>query len=70
MVPYASLLGYKKGEDGNLAIDETQAPVVRRIYADYLAGQSPKTIAAALTGDGVLTPRGRPAGQPPRSARS
>ena len=59
MVPYASLLGYKKGEDGNLAIDETQAPVMRRIYADYLAGQSPKTIAAALTGDGVLTPRGK-----------
>lgn len=59
MVPYASLLGYKKGEDGNLAIDETQAPVVRRIYADYLAGQSPKTIAAALTGEGVSTPRGK-----------
>ena len=28
MVPYSSLLGYKKGADGNLAIDETQAPTV------------------------------------------
>lgn len=59
MVPYASLLGYKKGEDGNLAIDDTQAPIVRRIYADYLTGKSPKTIAATLTSEGVLTPRGK-----------
>ncbi|AGJ78455.1 resolvase [Cutibacterium avidum 44067] len=59
MVPYASLLGDKKGKDGNLAIDETQAPIVRRIYADYLSGQSPKTIAATLTGEGVPTPRGK-----------
>lgn len=59
MVPYASLLGYKKGQDGNLVIDETQAPIVRRIYADYLTGKSPRTIAAALTAEGVKTPRGK-----------
>ncbi|MDT3768150.1 recombinase family protein [Gleimia hominis] len=59
MVPYASLLGYKKGEDGNLVIDETQAPIVRRIYANYLAGQSPARIAKTLTADQVPTPRGK-----------
>lgn len=38
---------------------EGLSPIVRHIYADYLAGQSPKTIAATLTGEGVPTPRGK-----------
>ena len=59
MVPYASLLGYKKGDDGNLAIDETQAPIVRRIYARFLEGATPQTIAKELTADQILTPRGK-----------
>lgn len=59
MVPYASLLGYKKGEDGNLAIDETQAPIVRRIYARFLQGATPQTIAKELTADDIPTPRGK-----------
>ncbi|WP_368388400.1 recombinase family protein [Schaalia turicensis] len=59
MVPYASLLGYKKGEDGNLAIDETQAATVRRIYARFLEGATPQTIAKELTADQILTPRGK-----------
>ena len=59
MVPYASLLGYKKGDDGGLAVDEDQARIVRRIYREYLAGHSPKTIAAHLTEDGIPTPLGK-----------
>ena len=59
MVPYASLLGYKKGEDGNLVIDETQAPVVREIYGLFLAGKSIREIAACLEAQGILTPRGK-----------
>lgn len=59
MVSYASLLGYKKGEDGNLAIDETQAPTVRRIYARFLEGATPQTIAKEFTSDGIPTPRGK-----------
>lgn len=59
MVPYASLLGYKKGDNGHLAIDEDQAKIVRRIYREYLAGHSPKTIAAHLTKDGIPTPLGK-----------
>lgn len=59
MVPYAYLLGYKKGEDGGLVVDEDQARIVRRIYREYLAGYSPKTIAARLTEDGVPTPLGK-----------
>lgn len=59
MVPYASLLGYKKGEEGNLAIDETQAPIVQRIYARFLEGATHQTIAKELTADQIPTPRGK-----------
>lgn len=59
MVLYSALLGYKKGEDRNLAIDQTQAPVVRRIYARFLEGATPQTIAKELTTDQILTPRGK-----------
>lgn len=37
---YATLLGYREGEDGQPEIDEEQAVVVRRIFANYLTGQS------------------------------
>lgn len=59
MVPYKSLLGYKKGDDGNLAIDESEAPTVRRIYARFLEEATPYFIAKELADDGVLRPRGK-----------
>ena len=34
------------------------APVVRRLYADYLAGSSLRALGAALDRDGILTPTG------------
>lgn len=50
-------------DDGNLkrglrVIDETQAAVVRRIYDCYLAGQSPRAIAASLNREQVTAPFG------------
>lgn len=59
MVPYSSLLGYNKGDDGNLAVDETQAPIVRRIYARFLEGATPQAIAKELANEGMPTPRGK-----------
>lgn len=59
MVPYSSLLGYKKGADGNLVIDETQAPTVRLIYQLFLSGLSITEIRAELQHRGILTPRGK-----------
>lgn len=50
--------GYRVTERGQRAIREDQAHVVRRIYADYLAGQSARAIAAALNAEGVTSPRG------------
>lgn len=72
MVPYASLLGCKKGEDGNLAIDETQAPIVRRIYARFLEGASPQSklsLKASLM-RGLLLREGSVSGERPLFAPS
>lgn len=35
-VSYSKFLGYQKGENGGLAIDEAQAAVVRRIFSMFL----------------------------------
>ncbi len=57
---YGSFLGYCKGADGKPEIDEEQSVVVRRIFAEYLAGKSLKDIANGLTADGIPTARGKP----------
>ena len=44
-VPYKVFLGYKKGPDGNMVIEPSQALLVRRIYGMYLSGMSPYRIA-------------------------
>lgn len=59
MIPYSQLLGYTKGENGGLVIDESEAPTVRRIYAEFLTGKTPSAIATILTREGHLTPRGK-----------
>ncbi|WP_242960762.1 recombinase family protein [Clostridium peptidivorans] len=46
-------LGYDKGEEGNLIIDEKQAKIVRRIYKDYLDGKDSNRIAREFEGEGV-----------------
>jgi len=53
---YSNFLGYDKGSDGELVINEEQAEVVKRIYAEFLAGKTPGGIAKGLTEDGIETP--------------
>ena len=43
----------------NWKIVEAEACVVRRIFAAYAAGASPRAIAATLNGEGVAPPRGK-----------
>jgi len=43
---------------GLRAIDEEKAEIVRRIFREYSAGQSPKAIATALNAEGIPGPRG------------
>ena len=50
--------GYRVTEVGQRAIDEAQATIVRRIFAEYIEGRSPREIAIGLNRDGVPSPRG------------
>ena len=44
---------------GEPEIIEDEAAIVRRIFADYLSGQTPRQIAHALNEEGVPPPRGK-----------
>ena len=46
------------GKPGELAIVEAEAAIVRRIFAAYVAGGTPRAIAGALNAEGVAPPRG------------
>lgn len=52
-------LGYDKDEEGNLVIIPEEAEIIRRIFREYLEGQSPYAIAKALEADGILTGAGK-----------
>ncbi len=58
-VPFKRFLGYDRGEDGGLVINEEQAVIVRRIYDEFLNGATPYSIAKALTADKIPTPGGK-----------
>ena len=50
--------GYRVNGTGQRAIDVAQAAVVRRIFAEYVHGASPREIAAGLNQDRVPSSRG------------
>lgn len=58
-VPFGRFLGYDRGEDGNLVVNEEQAKIVREIYGFFLQGRSPYQIAIILTEKGIPTPGGK-----------
>ena len=58
-VAFSNFLGYDRGENGELVLNEEQAAVVRRIYGLFLQGRSPYAIAKLLTGEGIPTPSGK-----------
>lgn len=58
-LPYAQFLGYDKGEDGLPKINEKQAKLVREIYAYFLSGKSPSSIARILMERKIPTPAGK-----------
>lgn len=55
-VPFGQFMGYDKGEDGNLVLNEKEAVTIKRIYGMFLQGKTPYGIAKQLTLDGILTP--------------
>ena len=58
-LPYKQFLGYRKGADGLPEIVPEEAAIVRRIYARFMEGLTPHTIAKELTTDGIPTPSGK-----------
>ena len=56
---YSTFLGYDKGENGELVINEEEAKIIRLIFSDFLSGLSYNTIAKKLTEKGIKTPSGR-----------
>ncbi|MBU3195026.1 recombinase family protein [Clostridium algidicarnis] len=59
-VPFGHFLGYDRGEDGNLVLNEKEAIIVRRIFGLFLQGYSPHKIAKTLTSEGILSPGKKP----------
>lgn len=58
-VPFSRFLGYDRGADGNLVVNEKEAEIVRRIYDLFLQGETPYGIAKLLTEECVPTPGGK-----------
>ena len=58
-VPYSRFLGYEKGENDTLKINEDEAVIVRQIYKMFLEGATPHGIAKHLTTQGIPTPGGK-----------
>lgn len=52
------VLGLKKGPDGRFEIDPATAPIVRRIFEEYAAGERAKDIYKRLNAEGYRTSRG------------
>ena len=52
-VNHTKFLGYDKDENGELVINEKQAKIIRRIYAEYLDGKGTNRIAKDLERDKV-----------------
>lgn len=57
-MPFSSVIGFCKGADGGIAIDPETAPIVERIYREFIEGASSLQIAKGLTAEGIPTPRG------------
>ena len=58
-VGYSRFLGYDKGEEGNLAINEEQAKIVRLIFRLFLEGMTACKIAKELAARHILTVTGK-----------
>lgn len=53
-----TVLGLRKGPDGRFEIDPATAPIVRRIFEEYAAGERAKDIYTRLNDEGYRTSRG------------
>lgn len=57
-VPFSHFLGYDRGSDGNLVVNNEQAKTVKLIYRLYLSGYTYHSIARELMKRDILSPGG------------
>lgn len=53
---FKNFLGYDQGPNGTLILNEQEAPIIRRIYREFMQGKTPYMIATELTESGIPTP--------------
>ena len=58
-VGYKHFLGYEKGPNGELVVNQEEAKVVRFIYQLFLDGKTPAGICKELERHNILTPSGK-----------
>ena len=56
-------LGYRRGDDGRFEIDPDTAPVVQKVFRDYLSGKTRAQIVKELNELGIRTSYGQPFGK-------
>jgi len=59
MMPYKSVLGFRKGENGLPEIVPEEAKIVRYIYSLFMKGMTPYGIARRLEEEKILSPTGK-----------
>lgn len=58
-IPYSRVLGFEKGDDGNLVVNKEQAEIVKLIFRLFLEGMTPHSIAESLTKQEIKSPGGK-----------
>lgn len=59
MIPFSNVLGFQRGEDGQILVNKEQAAIVRMIFRMFLEGMTPYSIAKELTRQGIKSPMGK-----------
>ena len=57
--PYTNVMGFEKGENGEIVVNQEEAKTVRYIFQQALLGKTPYSIAKDLTQQGILSPSGK-----------
>lgn len=59
LMPTKNFLGYTRDEKNNIVIDYNEAPIVQRIFREFIGGYSTVQIANRLMEDGIKSPSGK-----------
>ncbi len=57
--PYTNVMGFEKGDNGEIVVNQEEAKTVRYIFQQALLGKTPYSIAKDLTQQGILSPSGK-----------